>query len=258
MKSFASDHTQKQALIIGGTSGIGLAIACSLASDPKIRSVHIIGRHRPTEELSSLSLDQQQKITFIPHDLSVVDQIETINLSNYSSVFYTAGFGALSHFKDVPFAELDALFNVNTIAFIKITSKLYDRLARPRPFNLCVISSISGKIASPLFSVYGATKAALCSFCESVNAELAFQNTDNRITNICPGRIEGTKFHSANNNLDTNLAFAAEIIEKSRQNCELWIPNFEAVYGDVLNKYHNDPKSFALESYKYKKAKINE
>ena len=51
------------------------------------------------------------------------------------------------------------------------------------------------------FSVYGASKAALKIFIESVNVELKKSGTDNRILNVSPGRINGTNFYNGANNL---------------------------------------------------------
>ncbi len=70
------------------------------------------------------------------------------------------------------------------------------------------MGSIAGLISSPLFATYGATKAAVCNGIESLNIELEMAGTENRILNVSPGSIKGTKFNGGTNDLSQTEALA--------------------------------------------------
>ena len=61
-------------------------------------------------------------------------------------------------------------------------------------FYCAVMVSIAGRLSSPLFSVYSATKAALSKFIEAINVELDVQGSKNRILEVSPGSLKGTGF----------------------------------------------------------------
>ena len=58
---------------------------------------------------------------------------------------------------------------------------LIDKLEVANDFYCGVMVSIAGFMSSPFFSLYGATKAALKVFIESVNVELEKAGSPNRI-----------------------------------------------------------------------------
>ena len=104
-----------------------------------------------------------------------------------------------------------------------------------------------------VFSVYSATKAALKVFIESVNVELCKSGTANRILNVSPGSIKGTKFDSRDHNdLSLTRQLAIEIIENMEKKNDLYIPQYEEIFSKVLERYHNDFRAEGLHSYDYK------
>ena len=108
-------------------------------------------------------------------------------------------------------------------------------------------------MSSPFFSVYGATKAALKIFIESVNVELEKAGSPNRILNVSPGSIQGTRFNgNLQNNTDATLPLAKDIIGHLLCKDDLFIPNYEDVYAHVLERYHQDFRAEGRHSYDYK------
>lgn len=73
--------------------------------------------------------------------------------------------------------------------------------------------SIAGFMSSPFFAVYGATKAALKIFIESVNVELEKSGSCNRILNVSPGSIKGTSFNNGKTDLTALEILASDIIK---------------------------------------------
>jgi len=112
--------------------------------------------------------------------------------------------------------------------------------------------SIAGYMSSPFFSVYGAIKAALRVFVESVNVELEKSGSGNRILNVSPGNIKGTSFNSGKTDLAELHGLTNEIIEHLEHKNDLFIPQYEDVYKAVLERYHADFRKEGLHSYDYK------
>ena len=80
------------------------------------------------------------------------------------------------------------------------------------------MGSIAGHVASPLFSVYGATKFGLCSFIENLNVELAHDGYDNRILDVSPGSLKGTNFAGKGEDLAQLDVVVSEVLQKMTKN----------------------------------------
>lgn len=233
----------KKALIVGGSNGIGLTIALSLHNEYDIT---IIDKVKPDPEIIALAHYQQ-------FDLEDSDYSIFENYLNVDLLMITAGFGNLSLFQDIDESIITKYFQVNTISVIRIIKHFYKRLLSPKDFYCGVMVSIAGFMSSPFLSVYGATKAALKIFIESVNVELEKAGSDNRILNVSPGSIKGTKFNDGKENEISLIApLAKEIINHLYQKKDLFIPQYEEVYAKVLERYHNDFRAEGSHSYEYK------
>ena len=116
------------------------------------------------------------------------------------------------------------------------------------------MDSIAGWMSSPFFAVYGATKAALKIFIESVNVELAKSGTKNRILNVSPGTIKGTGFYNGKTDLNLTHELSTQILDALENKSDLFIPQYESVFKNVLERYHNDFRAEGLHSYEYKVA----
>ena len=112
--------------------------------------------------------------------------------------------------------------------------------------------SIAGFMSSPFFSVYGASKAALKVFIESVNVELEKSGTANRILNVSPGAIKGTSFNQGKTDLLQISTLAKEILERLENKDDLFIPLYEEIYKNVLVRYQTDFREEGRRSYEYK------
>ena len=112
--------------------------------------------------------------------------------------------------------------------------------------------SIAGFMSSPFFSLYGATKAALKIFIESVNVELEKGGCANRILNVSPGSIKGTSFNGGATDLSETEQLAAEIIAHIEAKEDLFIPRYDEVFHEVLERYHTDFRAEGRHSYDYK------
>ncbi len=238
----------KKILIVGGANGIGLSMAHVLADRAKTEKVYVVDKAVLAEEF------QHEKIDSVQFDLACQDYAIFNQFQDIDGLIITAGFGRLSLFKDIPEEMIATYFNVNTIPVIRIIKHFYDKLLSKEDFYCGIMVSIAGFMSSPFFSLYGATKAALKIFIESVNVELEKSGTSNRILNVSPGSIAGTSFNKGKTDLKVTAALAKNIISKIEAKEDLFIPKYDEVFHEVLERYHTDFRKEGLHSYEYKVA----
>lgn len=240
----------KKAVVVGGSNGIGMAIAKNLIS--KGYHACILDRLAPEEG----AFADPRQFTYFSCDLLALDESLFTGLAEDPSVellMITAGFGRVADFAYLHPAEINNLLTVNTVSAIKIIRFFYERILNDKPFYCGFMGSIAGWCSSPAFSVYAASKAALCRFAESVNIELEAAGVSNRILDVSPGSIKGTRFNGGENQPELTAALAESIVENMLQHQTLFIPEYEEIYKGVLERYHNDPHEYGLHSYRYKK-----
>lgn len=243
---------QKQAVVVGGSNGIGLAIAKELINYGYF--LNILDCSEPDKSMDYF----KSKYAFHFCDLTDFDIDIFEKLANDDTVeclMITAGFGRIADFEYLHTTEIDRLLQVNTTAGIKIIRLFYNKIKSQKNFYCGMMGSIAGLISSPMFSVYAASKAAIYRFIESINIELEAAGVQNRILNISPGSIKGTKFNGASENqVDMTKELASQIVKHMIQKNELYIPEYTEIYADVLKKYHDNSHAFGLSSYQYKKS----
>ena len=236
----------REALVVGGANGIGLAIATLLAEDAEYGKIYIVDRVDVDPNYAHDKFEYRA-FDLRSDDFSLFDEFKDVD-----TVMITAGFGRLAHFADVDEAHIVDSFSVNTTAVIRIIHHFYDRLQGSEAFYCGVMGSIAGFMSSPLFAVYGATKAALKIFIESVNVELEMAGSKNRILNVSPGSIKGTSFYNGSNDLSITRQLAKDIIDNLRGRNDLFIPMYDEVFREVLERYHSDFRAEGRHSYEYK------
>lgn len=241
----------KRILVVGGANGIGLSIATELAKRDSVEKVYIVDKAPLAEEFKNSKFEAYQ-FDLTNEDYSFFDRFTDIN-----ALMITAGFGKLALFKDVPESYITSSFNVNTIPVLRLVHKFYEKLEAQEDFYCGVMVSIAGFMSSPFFAVYGATKAALKIFIESVNVELKKAGSSNRILNVSPGSLKGTSFTSGKTDLSITSPMANAIIGHLETKDDLFIPQYEEIFKEVLARYHTDFRAEGLHSYDFKLDRLN-
>ena len=236
----------KRALIVGGANGIGLSIATLLAQKESCQKVYIVDKVSPS------ACFMNPKFECFEFDLTESDYSFFDRFNDIDTLMITAGFGRLAHFCDLDENHIINSINVNATAVIRIIHRFYKHIHSTDDFYCGVMGSIAGFMSSPLFSVYGASKAALKIFIESVNVELSKAGTSNRILNVSPGSIKGTAFYNGTNDLNQTAQLASDIIQHLEDKDDLFIPLYEEVFKEVLRRYHDDFRAEGIHSYEYK------
>ena len=237
----------RRILIVGGANGIGLSIAVNLTAMDSVEKIYIVDKVPLSEEY------HHKKIESFIFDLSDGDYSFFDRFTDINALMITAGFGRLSLFRDVPESYITDSFNVNTVPALRLIKRYYAKLEAKDDFYCGVMVSIAGFMSSPFFAVYGATKAALKVFIESINVELLKGGSQNRILNVSPGSIKGTSFNAGKTDVNQTSGLANEIIEHLEAKDDLFIPQYDEIFKDVLERYHSDFRREGEHSYEYKR-----
>ena len=244
----------KKALVVGGNSGIGLALTVGLL-DRGYDRIYVAGKDLPS--VDDVPSDKRvlfeervsaETVNFVNQEYGFLDGKEDID-----TLIITAGFGRVAPFECLTDAEITNLVKCNMLAAMRIIGRYYKRMQGDEGFYCAVMGSIAGHIASPMFSVYGATKSGLCSFIENLNVELKCSGSPNRILDVSPGSLKGTNFGGGGNDISLVSGVAEEILSRMYAKDTLFIPQYDEVYRGVVERYCADPEKFGAESYEYKK-----
>lgn len=238
----------RKAIVIGGSNGVGLAITNKLIK--KGYFVEILDILKPEETFLMGNNYHYTPINMLDIDCSLIEVFAQDR--DIEILMITAGIGRIADFEYFHIGEIENTFRINTISTIKIIRLFYERIMSTEPFYCGVIGSISGLISSPMAALYAASKASVCRFIESVNIELEAKNFSNRILNVSPGSLKGTRFYGGENNLTLIDNISSNIVTHLLESKEIYIPDYEECFKDVLKRYHDDPHEYGRQSYLYK------
>jgi glycerol-3-phosphate cytidylyltransferase len=235
-------------IIIGGSNGIGREFSKKLSIENQVIVFDISEYETTNNNIKYV------KFNLLSDDLSIFDDYKDID-----GLIITAGIGRLAPFETFNAFEIERTIGLNLTKTICLIRYFYDLIISNNDFYCLVMGSISAYISSPLFSVYSSSKSGLVRFIESVNSELASTGRINRILNVSPGRLEGTKFYGANSNLESNEILVKTALDYMHTKKTEFIPDYDNIYKKVINKYRENPIEFGIESYDYKikSGKIN-
>lgn len=178
----------KNALVTGGTAGIGLASARALSEAGA--HVFLTGRTQATIDAAVASIGPSA--TGIRSDVSDPTQLDAIvdavtaHGGGLDAVFTNAGGGEFATLADVTVEHYLDTFNRNVAGTLFTVQKVLPLL---NPGASVILSgSTSASRGIPSFGVYAASKAAVRSFGRTWAAELADRGI--RVNTLVPGPIE--------------------------------------------------------------------
>lgn len=158
-------------LVTGAARGIGRATALRLAAG----GWEVIAGVRQAQDGDSLVRAQPGRITAVPLDITDEPQVaslEGVLPAALDAVVNNAGVFVGGPVEAVPLAELRRQLEVNVVGQAAVTQAVLPRLRASRG-RLVFVSSVSGRVATPMFGVYNASKFALEAMVDVLRMELA-------------------------------------------------------------------------------------
>lgn len=180
-------NANKVALVTGASSGIGKVIAKRLLKDgltvivaarrvEQMAELEVLGAHPIALDVSD-EMSRQAAVAAITHRFGGVDVL--VN---------NAGFGLYGSVEDVPLADAHYQFEVNVFGAAALIQMLVPHMRQKRAGKIINITSMGGKIYTPLGAWYHASKHALEGLSDSLRLELQQFGID--VVVVEPGIIE--------------------------------------------------------------------
>jgi 3-hydroxy acid dehydrogenase / malonic semialdehyde reductase len=180
----------RAALVTGASSGIGRAIAAALCG----AGMDVLALGRDAEALASLATECGA--TPVVGDVRDRAAIAALMSAHEIDVLVAnAGVLARGPFQNADPDALDEMIAVNFAAPLVLARlALPGMIARGRG-HLVFIGSSAGLTPHPNLAAYGATKAAIGHFCDSLRGDLL--GTGVRVSEIAPGRARSKLYRDA-------------------------------------------------------------
>lgn len=175
------------ALVTGGSSGIGLAIARALREDGY--DLTIASRRAEKAEAAGEALGAHA----LAADVSSEEDCERLvaahrdRFGGLDVLVNSAGIGISGRLEELPTKHFDLQLGVNLRGLFLVTKLCVPMLRESRGL-IVNLASIAGTVPVPGLATYGAAKAAVISLTRSLNAELERDGV--RATALCPGFVD--------------------------------------------------------------------
>jgi NAD(P)-dependent dehydrogenase (short-subunit alcohol dehydrogenase family) len=188
----------KVALVTGGNSGIGLAVAKGLVDEGA--RVVIVGRNAETVARSATGLGASAR--GVVADTARLDDLDRVIAATrefgggrLDVVFANAGVGSFGPLAATTEAMWDSMFDINVKGVYFTVQKAVPLMDKGGAIVLN--ASVAAAKGNPIGSVYGASKAAVRSFGRTIAAELVERGI--RVNVVSPGPIETPIFERTSN-----------------------------------------------------------
>lgn len=184
------DLAGRVAVVIGGTSGLGRAIALGLAEAgadvvPTGRRAELVrSACEQVERLGKRSLP----VTVDVHERSSVDALRDRVLEHFAHLdvlIYAAGTVARKPTLQVTEEEWQTTLDVNATGALRVCQSFYDALAASRRGRVIHIASLNSFVSLKEVAAYAAAKSALLSLTRSLAVEWAASGVN--VNAIAPG-----------------------------------------------------------------------
>jgi NAD(P)-dependent dehydrogenase (short-subunit alcohol dehydrogenase family) len=178
----------KKVVIIGGTSGMGLATAKMLLNG----GAHVLVTGRSQAGLDSARKELGGDALVVSSDARSLTEIDALasrvkaEFDTFDLLFVNAGFSIRAPLESMTEAVYDEMFNLNAKGPLFVMQKLTPLINRGG--SIVLTTSIANVKGMPGNATYGAAKAALRSFARTLAAELIPREI--RVNAVTPGPID--------------------------------------------------------------------
>lgn len=174
--------TNRNALITGAGSGIGLAVAQRLAAEGAAKLILV-----DVDQASLDRIDLPSAVERVAGDVRDEALWDAIDLAGLDHAVVNAGVAGAGAIADLDFAEWRRILSINLDgAFLTLRAAM--RAMRGRGGSVVLTASAAGVKAEPGVGAYGASKAALVHLARVAAKEGASDNI--RVNAIAPAGVE--------------------------------------------------------------------
>jgi NAD(P)-dependent dehydrogenase (short-subunit alcohol dehydrogenase family) len=177
----------RAALVTGGSSGIGLAIARMMREEGF--ELTVVSRRTERVEAAAAELGAAGVAANVAdaEDCKRIVAEHRERFGRLDVLVNSAGVGIGGRVEDLPAKHLDLQLDVNLRGLFLVTQAAIPLLRESRGW-IINLASIAGTVPTPGLATYGATKAAVIALTRSLNAELDGDGV--RTVALCPGFVD--------------------------------------------------------------------
>lgn len=223
---------KKVIIVTGASSGIGKTIAESL-----IKQQHIVyGAARSIDKMQHLlKIGGHVVYLDLTDDASIIEAVDKIirEQGRIDILVNNAGFGSYGALETVPIAQAKAEMEVNVFGLARISQLVIPVMREQNSGRIINISSIAGKLTSPMGCWYFASKHAVEGLSDSLRQELQPFGID--VVLIEPG---GTKS-------DWAKIAKKQLLETAKDTPYFGMAQKVANYYPFVEKENSDPEVIA-------------
>jgi len=227
------------AVVTGASSGIGFELAKQFGQNGYellicSGSDEIFEAQRQLEDLGF-------KVEAVKENLAGYSGVENLfkRIQNYGKaidvVAINAGIGVGGEFIQTSLKEEINLINLNVVSAVHLTKRILPEMQLRGSGKILYTSSIASQMPSPFEAVYGASKAFLTSFAESIRNEASDYGVS--VTILMPGATNTNFFHRAHmddTKAGSEMKYDNDPAEVARQGFEALMAGKEKVFSESL------------------------
>lgn len=193
----------KTAVVTGGSSGIGLAIARRFAAEGA--TVYIMGRRQAQLDYAVALIGAGARA--VQGDVTVANDLERLfasvreGTSQLDILVASSGVSEYATLDGITEKHFDDAFNLNVRAMVFTVQHAVQQMASGG--SIVLIGSIAGSIGNPGFGTYSATKAAVRSYARTWSHELAPRGI--RVNTLSPGPTDTPMFDGVSDEIRRSL-----------------------------------------------------
>ncbi len=185
-----SCFNNKVVWITGASSGIGEALTYALAK----AGARLILSARNVPALEQVKQQSESKnIYILPLDLTEPDTFEVKTqeairaFGQVDILVHNGGISQRSYIRDTEMAVYRRIMEVDYFGYVGLTKAILPHFVKRQAGHFVVVSSVLGKLTTPMRAAYASAKHALHGFFDGLRAEYWQKNIT--VTMICPGYV---------------------------------------------------------------------
>jgi NAD(P)-dependent dehydrogenase (short-subunit alcohol dehydrogenase family) len=206
---------EKVAVVTGGASGIGLALASQFIGagmKVMIGDVEVAALERAVAELKTDGGEVEGTVTDVtdPAQMDALAQAVVARFGAVHVVCLNAGVGGGGLSWEMPLSTWEWVIGVNMWGVIHGIRAFVPLLIEQGEGHVVNTASLAGLVASPFMGPYNASKHAVVAISETLHHELAMSSPDVHVSVLCPGWVKTNIADSGRNrpeHLQTENAF---------------------------------------------------